>query len=117
MRGMRSDDGVPFASAHARYWLSKLSVWWLRLGIALERITPPPRAKWAARADASHVEAGSTKPAARNVLQQQARFDAFVEQYNTERRHEALGMRVPADVYAPSARPYRGLTALEVPAA
>ena len=39
-RGIRTDNGVPFASAHALYGLSKLSVWWLRLGIQLERITP-----------------------------------------------------------------------------
>ena len=38
---MRTDNGVPFASAHALYGLSKLSVWWLRLGIALERIANP----------------------------------------------------------------------------
>src|SRR5207245_4392552 len=57
----------------------------------------------------------ATKPAARNVLQQQARFDTFVDQYNTERPHEALAMRVPADVYVPSARPYRGLSPLEYP--
>ena len=37
---MRTDNGVPFASAHALYGLSKLSVWWRRLGIQLERITP-----------------------------------------------------------------------------
>ena len=43
---IRTDNGVPFASAHALYGLSKLSVWWLRLGIRLERITPgPSRAK------------------------------------------------------------------------
>ncbi len=54
-------------------------------------------------------------PAARNVLQQQARFDTFVHQFNAERPHEALEMRVPADVSNPSPRPYRGLTPLEYP--
>ena len=39
-RGIRTDNGVPFASAHALYGLSKLSVWWLRLGIEIERIKP-----------------------------------------------------------------------------
>ena len=54
----------------------------------------------------------ATKPAAPNVLQQQARFDAFVERYNQERPHQALGMKVPADVYARSPRVYRGLEEL-----
>ena len=57
----------------------------------------------------------ATKPAAANVLQQQARFDAFVEQYNRERPHQALGMKVPADVYARSSRVYRGLEDLTYP--
>ena len=115
-RAMRTDNGVPFASAHALYGLSKLSVWWLRLGIALERIKPG-HPEQNGRHERMHLtlKREATKPAARNVLQQQARFDAFVAQYNTERPHEALAMRVPADVYVPSARPYRGLTALEYP--
>jgi transposase InsO family protein len=44
----------------------------------------------------------ATKPAAANVLQQQARFDDFVTRYNTDRPHQALGMKVPADLYARS---------------
>ena len=115
-RAMRTDNGVPFASAHALYGLSKLSVWWLRLGIALERIRPG-HPEQNGRHERMHLtlKREATKPAARNVLQQQARFDTFVDQYNTERPHEALAMRVPADLYVPSARPYRGLTALEYP--
>jgi putative transposase len=113
---MRTDNGVPFASAHALYGLSKLSVWWLRLGIALERIKPG-HPEQNGRHERMHLtlKREATKPAARNVLQQQARFDTFVEQYNTERPHEALAMRVPADVYVASPRPYRGLTPLEYP--
>ena len=57
----------------------------------------------------------ATKPAASNVLQQQARFDAFLEHYNRERPHQALAMKVPADVYQPSPRPYRGLQDIEYP--
>jgi putative transposase len=44
-----------------------------------------------------------------NVLQQQARFDTFVRRFNQERPHQALAMKVPADLYRPSPRPYRGL--------
>jgi transposase InsO family protein len=51
----------------------------------------------------------ATKPAAANVLQQQARFDTFVERYNQDRPHQALGMQVPADVYVRSPRGYRCL--------
>jgi len=57
----------------------------------------------------------ATKPAAANVFQQQARFDTFVDQYNRERPHQALGMKVPADVYALSARAYHGLEELTYP--
>ena len=57
----------------------------------------------------------ATKPAAANVLQQQARFDAFREEYNRERPHQGLAMKVPADVYARSSRPYRGLEDLTYP--
>ena len=57
----------------------------------------------------------ATKPAAANVLQQQARFDAFIDRYNHERPHQALAMKVPADVYTHSPRPYRGLEELVYP--
>src|SRR3989454_94604 len=57
----------------------------------------------------------ATKPAESNVLQQQARFDAFVERYNQERPHQALGMQVPAAVYTRSPRVYRGLEELTYP--
>ena len=57
----------------------------------------------------------ATRPAAANVLQQQARFDAFVERFNHDRPHQALGMKVPADLYVRSARLYRGLQELTYP--
>ncbi len=50
-----------------------------------------------------------------NFLQPQARFDDFIKDYNTERPHQALGMKYPAELYEPSIRPYRGLTDLEYP--
>jgi putative transposase len=115
-RAIRTDNGVPFASAHALYGLSKLSVWWLRLGIQLERIKPGcPQQN--GRHERMHLtlKREATKPASRNELQQQARFDAFIAEYNDHRPHEALGMQVPADLYTPSSRPYRGLTTLEYP--
>jgi len=113
---IRTDNGVPFASAHAIYGLSKLSVWWLRLGIALERIKPG-HPQQNGRHERMHLtlKKEATKPAAANVLQQQARFDAWVEQYNQERPHQALGMKVPADLYARASRVYRGLEELTYP--
>jgi putative transposase len=103
---IRTDNGVPFASAKALYGLSKLSVWWLRLGIGIERIRPG-HPEQNGRHERMHLtlKTEATTPAAANVLQQQARFDTFVERYNRERPHQALGMKVPADVYTPSPRP------------
>ena len=76
-RVIRTDNGVPFASAHAVYGLSKLSVWWLRLGIQIERIAPG-HPQQNGRHERMHLtlKKEATKPAAPNVLQQQARFDA-----------------------------------------
>jgi putative transposase len=113
---IRTDNGVPFASAHALYGLSKLAVWWLRLGIEIERIQPG-QPQQNGRHERMHLtlKREATKPAAANVLQQQARFDAFVEQYNRERPHQGLGMKMPADLYTRSARLYRGLEALTYP--
>lgn len=113
---MRSDNGVPFASPNGLYNLSKLSVWWLRLGIAIERITPGKPSQ-NGRHERMHrtLKAETTRPAGENSLQQQARFDAFVAEFNTERPHEALAMKTPDMVYTVSPRPYRGLPELHYP--
>jgi hypothetical protein len=50
-----------------------------------------------------------------NTLQQQARFDDFMDAFNAERPHEAIAMKCPADLYTPSSRPYQGLPDLEYP--
>ena len=114
--GIRTDNGVPFASAHALYGLSKLAVWWLRLGIRLERITPG-HPEQNGRHERMHLtlKTEATRPASSNVLQQQGRFDAFVRRYNEERPHQALDMKTPAELYTPSPRAYRGLDELEYP--
>jgi putative transposase len=115
-QAIRTDNGVPFASGHALYGLSKLAVWWLRLGIEIER-TRPGHPEQNGRHERMHLtlKKEATKPAAANVLQQQARFDVFVDQFNRERPHQALAMKVPADVYTRSARVYRGLEELTYP--
>jgi putative transposase len=113
---IRTDNGVPFASPTALYRLSKLAVWWLRLGIRIERIEPG-HPQQNGRHERMHrtLKAEATKPAAPNVLQQQARFDTFVARYNQERPHQALEMQVPADRYARSSRLYRGLEDVSYP--
>jgi putative transposase len=95
---IRTDNGVPFASAHALYGLSKLSVWWLRLGIQIERIQPG-HPQQNGRHERMHVtlKREATKPAAANVLQQQARFDTFVERCRfVTRKGETLEQRTEA---------------------
>jgi putative transposase len=115
-RVIRTDNGVPFASAHAIYGLSKLAVWWLRLGIQIER-RKPGHPQDNGRHERMHLtlKTEATKPASANVLQQQARFDAFVTQYNEDRPHQALAMKVPAALYTRSPRVYRGLQDLTYP--
>src|SRR5216683_6960669 len=106
----------PSLSAHALFNLSKLAVWWLRLGIGIERIKPG-HPQQNGRHERMHLtlKKEATKPAATNFLQQQARFDKFIEVFNKERPHEALDMNCPADVYTASTRPYQGLPDIDYP--
>jgi hypothetical protein len=96
--------------------LSKLAVWWLRLGIEIERIKPG-NPQQNGRHERMHrtLKAEATRPPGMNFLQQQARFDDFVAEFNTERPHEALAMKRPADLYRPSARIYNGLPEIDCP--
>jgi len=113
---IRTDNGVPFSSPNALYGLSRLSVWWLRLGIHIERIKPG-HPEQNGRHERMHLtlKKEATKPASENFLTQQARFDTFIEYYNQERPHQALDMKTPAEIYKKSPRPYRGLEDLEYP--
>jgi putative transposase len=115
-RAIRTDNGIPFASPNALYGLSKLSVWWLRLGIHIERIKPG-HPEQNGRHERMHLtlKKEATKPAALNLLQQQAKFDDFIDCYNQERPHQALDMKYPAEIYRPSLRPYHGLGDLDYP--
>jgi putative transposase len=115
-RAIRTDNGSPFASANSLFGLTKLSVWWLRLGIDLERIKPG-HPEQNGRHERMHLtlKKEATKPAAKNFLQQQGKFDQFIRVFNEERPHQALNMRCPAELYRPSPRPYSGLPELEYP--
>jgi transposase InsO family protein len=114
--GIRSDNGVPFASPNALFNLSRLSVWWLRLGIHIERIRPG-RPQQNGRHERMHLtlKQEATRPPGMNSLQQQARFDDFILEFNCERPHEALGLKCPAGLYAPSPRKYTGLPEVNYP--
>jgi len=113
---IRSDNGLPFASPNGLYNLSKLSVFWLRLGIAIERIKPG-NPQQNGRHERMHrtLKQETARPPGMNALQQQARFDDFISEFNEERPHEALDMRTPAELYAPSSTPYEGLPDVEYP--
>ena len=116
-KAIRSDNGGPFANGFSLFGLTKLSVWWLRLGIHLERIKPG-HPEQNGRHERMHLtlKKEAVSPAAENFLQQQERFDDFIEEFNTERPHEALKMKLPAEVYTPSQRIYAGLPDVEYPA-
>ncbi|MFC3228665.1 integrase core domain-containing protein [Marinibaculum pumilum] len=107
---------MPFASPNGLYNLSKLSVLWLKLGIGIERIRPG-KPQQNGRHERMHLtlKTETTRPPGRNALQQQARFDTFVREFNEERPHEALDMRCPAELYRASQSPYTGLPELEYP--
>jgi transposase InsO family protein len=113
---IRSDNGLPFASPNGLYNLSKLSVFWLRLGIAVERIKPG-HPQQNGRHERMHrtLKAETARPPGMNALQQQDRFDSFVSEFNEERPHEALNMKTPAELYAPSSRAYDGLPEVQYP--
>ena len=113
---IRTDNGLPFSSPNALYGLSKLSVWWLRLGIQIERIKPG-NPQQNGRHERMHrtLKQETAKPAAFNFLQQQEKFDRFKEVYNFERPHQGIGNQYPADLYTPSTKIYTGLPDVDYP--
>lgn len=115
-RAIRTDNGVPFASAHSLFGLSKLSVWWLRLGIEIERIKPG-HPEQNGRHERMHLtlKKETTRPPGSNQLQQQEKFDAFKKEFNFERPHQALEMKTPSAIYQSSTRSYGGLPDVEYP--
>jgi transposase InsO family protein len=114
---IRSDNGAPFGS-NGESGLTALSVWWIRLGILPERIRPghPQQNGRHERMHLTLKQQTATPPAA-SLRQQQKRFDAFRQEYNRERPHEALGQKPPAQFFEASPRPYPArLPELEYPA-
>ena len=115
-KAIRTDNGVPFGSPNALYGLSRLAVWWLRLGIAIERIEPG-HPEQNGRHERMHLtlKQEATKPAEENFLIQQARFDNFQNEFNNERPHQALEMKCPSEIYKMSERQYIGLPEIDYP--
>jgi len=113
---IRTDNGPPFASK-APAGLSRLSMWWLRLGIRHERI-PPGCPEQNGRHERMHqtLKQETASPPASNLRRQQQAFQRFQSEYNQERPHEALGYRTPGQLYVASARVYPSrLPELEFP--
>jgi putative transposase len=103
---IRTDNGPPFACTGA-LGISRLSAWWIKLGIVPERIEPGcPQQN--GRHERMHrtLKQEATRPTAANLKAQQKVFDRFVHEFNHERPHEALGQRPPAVVYRASSRTY-----------
>lgn len=103
---IRTDNGVPFAS-RAVGGLSRLSIWWIRLGIVPERIEPG-KPQQNGRHERMHrtLKRATLRPVSTSLRAQQRRFDLFRQEYNHERPHEALGQTPPACHFQPSSRQY-----------
>jgi transposase InsO family protein len=101
---IRCDNGTPFGSPGAG-GLTRLSAWWLKLGIE-PRFIHPASPQENGRHERMHrtLQEQTARPPAANASAQQARFDAFRRHYNEERPHEALGQLMPGELYTPSAR-------------
>lgn len=103
---IRTDNGAPFAS-RAIAGLSRLAVWWMKLGIVPERIQPS-HPEQNGRHERMHLtlQQETMSPMAVTRRGQQRRFDEFRREYNEQRPHEALDMHTPAQAYAPSPRTF-----------
>jgi putative transposase len=105
-QAIRTDNGAPFAS-RALGGLSRLAVWWIKLGIVPERIQaghPEQNGRHERLHRTLKIEAA--QPPANTRRQQQELLDRFRQEYNEVRPHEALGMRTPAEVYQSSPRKF-----------
>lgn len=103
---IRSDNGPPFASPNGLLGLSRLSAWWLALGIQLERSRPGCPQDNGAH-ERMHLDVKRELQAGRIGRGNEA-FEQWRHEFNTQRPHEALGMATPAEVYRPSERAYEG---------
>jgi transposase InsO family protein len=103
-QAIRTDNGAPFASAALR-GLSRLAVWWIKLGITPERIEAG-HPEQNGRHERMHRTLKQDLQPGRDWRAQQRHLDQFRQDYNQLRPHEALGMQTPAALYVPSPRSY-----------
>jgi putative transposase len=103
-KAIRSDNGCPFCSVGI-CGLSRLSTWWMKLGIIHQRIAPG-KPQQNGRHERMHrtLKEETTRPPAQNRQRQQERFAEFRQEYNQLRPHEALGMQTPSSIWTPSQR-------------
>jgi putative transposase len=104
-QAIRSDNGSPFASVRGLWGLSRLSAWWVALGIDLERGRPGHPQDNGAH-ERMHKDISRELEAMGQS--DQAALDLWRQSFNYERPHEALGMRCPGEVYTASERKYEG---------
>lgn len=105
---IRSDNGTPFAASGSPLGLSRLSAWWLTLGIDLDRIMPGrPDQNGGHERMHRDMAIELENMAELDATTQQASLDVWRKTFNHERPHEAIGMRVPAELYKRSKRRYK----------
>lgn len=103
---IRTDNGTPFASIGV-HGLTRLSVWWMKLGIIHQRIhVSSPQENATHERMHRELKRETARPAAASLKRQQRRFDSFRRSYNEERPHEGIGDQLPASHWKPSERPY-----------
>ena len=108
-RTIRSDNGTPFAASNALLGLSRLSAWWLALGIDLDRIRPGhPEENGAHERMHRDIRHEIQALISGDIVQQQIALDLWRECFNQERPHQALGMKTPSELYRRSNRSYTG---------
>lgn len=106
-RAILTDGGSPFASARSPRRLSRLSVWWVRLGIRPVVIEPgKPQQNGSHERMHRTLKQATARPPAPTLWRQQVCFDSFRREYNEERPHEGLDMKTPSELYRPSSRPF-----------
>jgi len=113
---IRSDNGPPFASAKAKFGLTKLAAWWLSLGIKLDRIDPgKPYQNGAHERMHGDMKKELEGKIDGNLNLHQSVFNIWRKEFNTERPHQALDMKKPTQIYIKSKRKYKVIDALEYP--
>lgn len=106
-KAIRSDNGPPFACTASPLGLTRLSAWWVALGINLDRIRPGhPEDNGGHERMHRDIPMELEGGGRGDFRAHQAALEAWREKFNHRRPHEALGMRFPADVYVKSPRKY-----------